>query len=215
MNESLRTPGSISGRNSLGKKLRETFVAGLLIIVPVGASILILVWIFSAIDSILQPLVRAIWHHTIPGVGFGATIVLIYLAGLITRNVVGKRLIRYGEHLLARVPVFRQLYIGIRQILESFTAPGKTGFMQVVLVEFPRKGMSALGFVTNEVTDASGEKLLNVLIPTAPNPATGFLQIMREEEVVRTKISVDEALKMIVSAGRMSPREISTRIPGA
>ncbi len=189
----------------MGKKLRRQFIAGIIVVLPVGASILILLWIFSAIDNILQPVVKAIWGHTIPGVGFGATLVLIYLIGAVASNVVGKRLIRYGESLLARVPLFRYLYTGIRQVLESFSTPDKTGFMQVVLVEFPRKGMRAIGFVTNEMTDESGDKLLSILIPTSPTPTSGFLQIVKEEEVVRTRISVDDALKMVVSAGMMTP----------
>jgi uncharacterized membrane protein len=195
------------------KKLRTQFGAGFLVVIPLGASILILVWLFTSIDNILQPAVRAIWHRNIPGVGFGATIVLIYLAGVVAKNVVGKRLIVYGDSLLARVPVFRQLYFGIKQILASFANPNKTGFMQVVLVAFPREGMRAIGFVTNEVTDTSGEKLLSVLIPTAPNPTSGFLQLLREEDIIRTDISVDDALKMVVSAGRMTPPEIQARMP--
>ena len=210
MNNRAKTP-----RDGWGKKLRAQFIAGIVVVVPIGASILILVWLFSAVDNILQPLVKAVWDHTIPGVGFGATVALIYLVGVIARNVVGKRLIRYGESLLGRVPVFRQLYIGISQILESFSAPDKAGFMQVVLVEFPRKGMKAIGFVTNELNDASGEKLLNVLIPTAPNPTTGFLQIVKEKEVVRTSISVDDAIKMIVSAGRMTSPEARSKLQAA
>jgi uncharacterized membrane protein len=197
-----------------GKKLRGQFITGLLVTVPLGASILILIWLFTSIDNILQPIINRIVGHNITGVGFGATIILIYLAGLIARNVVGKRILRYGNSLLNRVPVFRWLYNGIKQVMESFSAPGKTGFMQVVLVEFPRKGIRAIGFVTNEITDEAGEKLLSVLIPTAPNPTTGFLQIVREEDIIRTKLSVDEAVKMVVSAGRMTPGEIQTRIPG-
>jgi len=208
MNESPRALG-----NGWGKKIRAQFVAGILVVVPIGASIIILVWVFSAIDNILQPLVRAIWHQTIPGIGFGATVVLIYLTGVIARNVVGKKLVHYGDSVLTKVPVFRQLYTGVRQILESFAAPDKTGFMQVVLVEFPRKGMRAIGFVTNEMTDKSGEKMFNVLIPTAPNPTSGFLQIVREEDIIRTKISVDNALKMVVSAGRMTPIEVREQFP--
>jgi uncharacterized membrane protein len=136
-------------RETWGKKLRAQFIAGLLIVVPVGASVLILVWLFTAIDNILQPVIRAIFGHNIAGVGFGATIVLIYVAGIVTRNIIGRRILRFGGAIIARVPIFRHLYVGIRQILESFAAPDKTGFMQVVLVEFPRKGMRALGFVTN------------------------------------------------------------------
>jgi len=193
-------------KRGLMHTLRNQFVEGLLVIIPLGATILLLVWLFEAIDNILQPLVRVIWGQTIPGVGFFATLVLIYLTGVITANFVGKRLLQWGEALLGKVPVVRLLYHGIKQILESFSDPNKTGFMQVVLVEFPRKGMMALGFITNEVVSSSGEKLLNVLIPTAPNPATGFLQIMKEEDVIRTKMSVDDAIKMIVSAGRITPQ---------
>lgn len=195
-----------------GKKIRGQFLAGVLVVVPVGASILILVWIFTSIDNILQPLIKAIFGNPIPGVGFAATIILIYIIGIIAKNVIGKRVIQYGESLLSKVPVFRQLSNGIRQILEAFASPNKTGFMQVVLVEFPREGMRAMAFVTNELKDTTGEKLLSVLIPTSPNPTSGFLQIVKEKDIIRTNVSVDEALKMIVSAGRMTPDEVQDKI---
>jgi uncharacterized membrane protein len=200
-------------RDGLGKKLRAQFVAGILVVVPLGASVLILIWIFNGIDNILQPIIRAVLGHTIPGVGFGITVVLIYLAGVVASNLVGKKLISYWESLLARVPVFRQLYTGIKQILDSFSAPRTTGFMQVVLVEFPRKGLRAVGFITNELSTSSGEKLYNVFIPTAPNPTSGFLEIVQEEDMVRTKIPVNEALKMVVSAGRVSIKEVGDKLP--
>lgn len=196
----------------LGKKLRTQFLAGILIVVPIGATIWILVWVFTAIDNILQPVIIEILGHAIPGVGFGITIVLIYLVGVIVSNIVGRKLIRYGEFLLRRVPIVRQLYTGTKQILESFSAPGKTGFMQVVLLEFPRKGMRTIGFITNESSDKSGKKLLSIFIPTAPNPTSGYLQIAREGEIIRTDISVDDALKMIVSAGRVLPEEVSNKL---
>ena len=200
-------------RDGLGKKLRAQFIAGLLVVVPLGASVLILIWIFNGIDNILQPIIRAILGRNIPGVGFGITVILIYLAGVVASNIIGRKLISYWESLLARVPVFRQLYSGIKQILDSFSAPRTTGFMQVVLVEFPRKGLRAIGFVTNELSTQSGEKLYNVFIPTAPNPTSGFLEIVREEDMVRTKIPVDEALRMVVSAGRVSVKGIGDKLP--
>ena len=202
-------------RVSLGwllRKLRTHFFAGILITVPLGLTIWILVQIFTWIDGFLQPAIKPIFGHEIPGIGFGITIVLIYLVGVIASNVLGRRLLRYGESLLRRVPIFRQLYAAIRQILQSFSEPGKTGFMQVVLIEFPRKGTRTLGFVTNEASDESGRKLLNVFIPTAPNPTSGFLQIIEEGEVIRTDMSVDDALKMVVSGGRISPKEVQDRL---
>ena len=200
-------------RGGVGRALSRQFVTGLLVSIPLGATILILVWLFNTVDNLLQPFITDIWGRTIPGVGVGVTVVLIYVVGIIASNMLGKKLIQYGESLLGRIPVFRYLYTGIKQIVDSFSAPDKTGFMQVVLVEFPRKGMRAIAFVTNEITDESGQKLLNILIPNSPNPMSGFLQIVKEEEVVRTKVSVDQALKMIVSAGRMTPPGVGTRMP--
>ncbi len=197
----------------LARKLRAQFLLGIIVSVPIGVTALILIWAFNSIDHLLQPIITFFWGHTVPGVGFGVTIVLIYLIGVIASNIAGKALIRYGEYLLGRIPLVRALYNGIKQIMQSLSSPEKTGFMQVVLVEFPKKGMMAMGFVTNEFHDKSGGRLLSVLIPTAPNPVTGFLQIVREEEVIRTKIPIDEAVRMVVSAGSAAPEKLRDRFP--
>lgn len=196
----------------VGRKLRAHFLAGILVTVPLGLTVWIFVWIFNGIDNFLQPVIERIFGHDIPGVGFGITVLLVYIVGVIVSNLLGRRLLRYGETLLNRVPVFRYVYNGIRQIMQAFAAPDKTGFMQVVLVEFPRRGTRTLGFITNETSDESGKKLLNIFIPTSPNPTSGFLQILSEDEVIRTALSVDDALKMVVSGGRVSPREVSDKL---
>ena len=196
----------------LGRKLRAQFFTGFVTIVPLAATVLILYWVFSYIDDILQPIVETIWGRTLTGVGFGATIVIIYLVGIIASNVVGRWLIHRAESALPWVPVFRQLYNGTKQILQGFTSPRETGFMQVVLIEFPRKGISNIGFITNEIHSEPGKQLFTVFVPTSPNPTSGFLQIVEESEIIRTDISVDDALKMIVSAGRISPSEIGDRL---
>jgi uncharacterized membrane protein len=197
---------------SFGRKLRNQFMAGLLVMIPLGATILILVWLFNSIDHILQPVINAIFGDHIPGVGFGVTIILIYLAGVIATNVIGHRIIKWGDSLLDRVPIFRLVYRSLRQILASFSVPNNT-FMQVVMVDFPQKGMKALAFVTNEIIGADGKKNYTILIPTAPNPTTGFMEIVKEEDVIPTKISVDEAIKMLVSAGKVMPGELPNKLP--
>jgi len=199
----------------VGRKLRGHFLAGVLITFPLGLTVWAFVWAFNEIDGWLQPIVERIFERELPGVGFGITLVVIYLVGVIASNVFGRKLIGYGESALGRIPVARYLYNGTRQILQSFSAPDATGFMQVVLAEFPRKGTRTIGFITNEVSDESGRKLLNVFIPTAPNPTSGFLQILREEEIIRPDISVDAALKMVVSGGRMSPEEVQDKLLAA
>ena len=165
------------------------------------------------VDGFLQPyLIEPIFNKEIPGVGFAVTMVLIFIIGIVVSNILGRRLLRYGETLVNRVPMVGYVYNGIRQIVQAFTAPDKTGFMQVVLVEFPRKGTRTLGFITNETPDESGKKLLNIFIPTSPNPTSGFLQIIEEDQVIRTNLSVDEALRMVVSGGRVSPGEVSDKL---
>ena len=198
----------------LRRKLGAQFIAGILILVPIGAALLIFVWIFSAIDGFLQPAIKAVWGRTVAGVGFGITLVLTYLVGVIAENVIGRRLIRHGESLLAKVPVFRYFYTGIKEFLTSFSASGKTGFTQVVLVEFPRKGMKAVGFITDELSTEHGGKLFSVFIPTTPNPTSGFLEVVREEDIVRTDISIEDAMKLLVSAGATSSPKVKATFSG-
>ena len=198
----------------LGRKLRGHFLAGILVVVPISVTLWILFWIFTAVDSILGSYVERFLGRSVPGVGFVTTIVLIYLVGAIVGNVLGRRLVDFGEGLLAKVPVVRPLYASIKQILEGFSAPGKAGLGQTVLIEFPRKNIWTVGFITNEAPTQSGEARLNIFIPTSPNPASGFLQIVNEEEVIRTDIPIDQALRMIISAGKVSPEEINSQLSG-
>ncbi|UCB42103.1 MAG: DUF502 domain-containing protein [Dehalococcoidales bacterium] len=196
-----------------GRKLWTYFFRGFIVALPLGLTVWILIWIFMWVDGFLQPyLIEPIFNKEIPGVGFAITIVLIFIIGIIVSNILGRRLLRYGESLLNRVPIAQYLYNGIRQIVQAFAAPDKTGFMQVVLVEFPRRGTRTLGFITNETSDESGRKLLNIFIPTSPNPTSGFLQILSEDQVIRTDLSVDDALKMVVSGGRVSIQEVSDKL---
>ncbi|MBE0431105.1 MAG: DUF502 domain-containing protein [Dehalococcoidia bacterium] len=196
----------------VGKMLRRQFIAGILVVLPVVIAALILIWLFNYIDNIAQPVAKSLLGRTIPGLGFGLTVVLIYLTGVVATSVLGRRLVRFGESLLSRVPVFRYLYTGVKQIMESFAAPRETGFLQVVLVEFPKKGMRVIAFLTSESRLESGEKLLTVFIPTSPNPTSGYLEIVRESDVIRTDISVDDALKMVLSVGKVSLQEVTDRL---
>jgi uncharacterized membrane protein len=196
----------------VGRKLRAQFLAGILVVVPIVIAILILVWLFNYIDNIAQPVATSLLGHTIPGLGFGIMVLLIYLTGVVATSLIGRRLIRYGESLLARVPLFRYIYTGIKQIMESFAGPREAGFLQVVLVEFPKKGMRVIGFVTSESCVESGEKLLTVFIPTSPNPTSGYLEIVRESDVIQTNVSIDDALKMVLSAGKVSLQEVTDRL---
>ena len=196
----------------LVKKVMGYFLAGILITLPLGLTAWILVWIFTRMEDLVQPALKTFFNLEIPGIGFAIAVVLILLAGVIASFVFGRRLLRFAESLLGRVPLAGNLYAGIRQITQSFSEPRKTGFMQVVLIEFPRRGARTIGFITNESSDEEGKKLFNVFVPTAPNPTSGFLQIVEESEIIRTDVSVDDALKMVVSGGRISLEEVREKL---
>src|SRR4030042_244514 len=185
------------------RHLRNKLLLGILVLVPLIATILILVWAFNYVDNILQPLIRSTWGINFPGIGVAVAIVLAYLAGIIASSILGRKIISFVEELLNRLPLFGQIYKGIRQIIGSFNEPRETGFMQVVFIEYPRKGIYSLGFITNELHDHSEEKFYTVFIPTSPNPTSGFMQVVREEDIFKTNISVEEAIRVVVSAGRV------------
>ncbi len=196
--------------------LRKYFLAGLVVVVPIAAAIWAVFWVFNAIDRILQPVIRDVivrWINPdyqgsgITGLGFVITVVLIFIIGIIASNYVGHRIIKYSESLLARVPVFRQVYSGLKQVVEGITGLGmnKAAFRKVVFVEFPLAGMKTIGFVTNEVTDPAGNKLYSVYIPTSPTPTTGYYMIATADKVYPTNLTVDEAMKLVISAGIISP----------
>lgn len=198
-------------RSRLGRavgRLRRDFLAGLVAIVPLAATILILKWVFVSIDGIVGPVVRVAFGRPVAGIGFALSLVVIYLVGAMAANVLGRKAIQYGESLMNRVPVARAIYATVKQVMEGFVHPDKGAFKEVVLVEFPRPGMATIGFVTNRMMDSSGQELLNVYIPTTPNPTSGFLEIVPPHNVIATDLTVEEAIKMVVSGGILSPTSI-------
>ncbi len=190
--------------------LRNHFLSGILVVVPLVATIAVLAWFFITIDDFLQPLIERIVGHRITGVGFGIALVLIYVTGAVASNFFGHRIIRFGESLATRIPIFRQIYTGFKQVLEGLSGTGinKAAFREVILVEFPREGMRTVAFITNELIDESGNKLFAIFVPTAPVPTSGYFEIVTEDMITRTDISVDEAMKMVISSGMISPAQI-------
>ncbi len=212
----VKKEGESSGHWLL-RNLRRNFLAGILVVVPLGIVVFILVWFFVNVDNILQPIIKTIFGNEIIGLGFAVSLILICLIGLYASNIVGQKLISFGESILAKVPVLRQIYTGSKQVIASLsgTSLSKAAFREVVLVEFPRVGMRTLAFITNELKDKSGQKLLTIFIPTAPIPTSGYLQIVTEDKVTRTDLSVDEAITMIISSGMVSPSMLDTKMtPG-
>lgn len=193
---------------------RKYFIAGLLVIVPLYGTFWILKTLVITVDdtffqfvpNAMQP---KVWFgYNIPGMGVVLTIPIILFVGVLTRVYLGKQLLRAGDWMLSQIPVGNAVYKGLKQLLQTLFGQESARYSRVVLVEFPSKGQYALAFVTGdseEVPASMGsDKFIRIYVPTAPNPTSGYLLMVKEDDVVPTAITVDEASKLIISGGLVS-----------
>ena len=203
--------------SSLKHLLRNTFIAGLVIVLPVGMTILLLKMMFTWFDGLFAPVARQITDTPIPGLGIISTVLIIFGIGLLVTNMLGRAFVSFGEYVLARIPFIGTIYHGAKQLIEVLTSEQRQTFTQVVSVEYPKPGSHALGFVTSEpsgeIQGKFAEPMLNVFIATAPNPTTGFLLIVPKSKAIILPISVEEAMKFVVSGGILqSPGHLLSKI---
>lgn len=194
--------------------LKNTFLAGLVVVVPIVITTLALYWLFSFLDGFLSPVFYGILGREIPGLGFLTAIVLIFLVGLVATNVLGSRLLRFIQEFLTRIPLVRNIYPAVKQLVETFSKSGGSSFKKVVLVEYPQKGIFSLGFLTNEVSMDQAQnngRYYSVYIPTN-NLYLGQVALFKVEDVIFTGFTVEEGLKIILSGGTAFPPSI--RIQG-
>ncbi|MBI5328059.1 MAG: DUF502 domain-containing protein [Deltaproteobacteria bacterium] len=193
---------------------KKYFITGFLVVVPLYLTIYIFSLIVGYMDTILQFLPKQLQPDTylsfhIPGLGVIFTIAIIFIIGLLTTNLLGKKLVAMGDGILARIPFFRGIYKPIKQFMETFFVAGYSGFSRVVLVEFPSKGIYSVGFVTGvaagEIQNKTKEKVINVFLPTTPNPTTGFYILVPEKDTIPIEMSVEDAFKLIITGGMVSP----------
>jgi uncharacterized membrane protein len=190
-------------------RLRRYFLVGLIIIAPAGVTVVVLRWIFDQLDAILGRPLEAAVGFRIPGLGFVLLGLLVLSVGWIVHQAVGLRLLKAWNAALVRFPVAGRLYNAASQIVQSLASDKSRVFRRTVLVPYPTDGLWAVGFVTNEdapvMTRILGVPCLNVFVPTTPNPTSGFLLVVPRTRVVDTDISIEEAMKFVISAGALSP----------
>ena len=200
---------------TVARHIRTTLVAGVLIVIPVGLTAIILKIAFDFFDGLLEPFYDQFTDVFKPGMGIAALVVVIYLSGLLTTHFLGRRLIELGHGIVDSIPVVRSVYRAARQATEVFSTVGANGkYSAVVLVEFPGYGLRSIGLVTAKLTDQDGKPLLAVYVPTSPFPTSGFLLILPENQVTPTDLPVEDAMKLIVSAGIIAPERISSNPDG-
>jgi uncharacterized membrane protein len=196
--------------------LRIIFGRGLVLIVPLVITIWVLNLLFTTIDGIISPLFELALGRRIPGLGFVSMIAIIFLIGAISRNLIGRAIFRYFERFMSTLPLARTIYSSTKDLINAFRPGGKgRSFRQVVLVEYPRKGMFTVGFVTNEVAVSGAPQagaMVSVYIPNPPNPTSGVLVLVPREEVCVLDMSVEDGLKYVLSGGIVTSGQLTAKI---
>lgn len=196
---------------------RRYLVAGLLVWVPLGVTFIVIKFLIDLMDRLLllipydyRP--EVVLGFKIPGLGVLLALAIVIVTGVVVANLFGRQIIKVWEDFLARIPLVRSIYSGVKQVTETIFSSKGNSFRQVVMIEYPRKGIWTLAFLTGKgvkaFEDKTGESLINIFVPTTPNPTSGFFLMIRREDAMVLDISVDAALKMIISTGVVVPEEL-------
>lgn len=198
----------------LGARLRAYFFAGILITAPISITFYIAWQFIRFMDQAVSPLIPPAWNPQnwgVPGFGLVAVAVSLTLIGALTAGFAGRLLVRLSETVLARMPVIRSIYSAVKQVFETVLAQKANAFREVVLIQYPRPGIWTLAFITGtttgEVRDCFDEDMVNVFVPTTPNPTSGFLLFVPRRDVRLLGMSVEDGIKMVVSTGILTPAE--------
>jgi uncharacterized membrane protein len=195
---------------------RRYFIAGLLVLLPIWVTLLIINFVVHLVDQSLSLLPRGAHPDVvlgvhIPGLGIIFGIALVFFTGMLVTNFIGTWFLALWESLLARIPLVRSIYMAVKQVLSTLFAPGGEAFRKVLLIEYPRKDVwtiafqTGTGFTMPPGKGTEDEELLTVFVPTTPNPTAGFLLLVPKQQVVELKMSIDQALKYIISLGVVLP----------
>lgn len=207
---------------TVARNLRNNLLAGAAVMAPIGVTVYAFNWLFEAVDAILGPrlndlLARAfpnVMAGRIPGLGIAATLVILYVTGSATRSYLGGQIVRIWDRFIKKVPLFGSINMAVKQVTNAVASSG-TQFRRVVFVRFPDENSYVIGFVTGNTEVKRGDNRRNVFIPTAPNPTTGILALMRPDQIIESDLSVEEAMKMVVSAGLVERYAGSVPMPPA
>ena len=212
--EELPEPIVMRRRSRAMARLRAYFLTGLVIAAPLVLTLAITWWFVEWIDGLVEPWVPPIWRpdsylrFSVPGFGLVVALVSITLLGFLTRNYVGHRMVVMSENVLGRMPFVRSLYRGLKQMFETLISTRAKAFQTVGLIEYPRKGLWAIVFLAGEARGEIGQRIedtVAVFLPTTPNPTSGFLLYVKRSEVTILDMSLEEAAKLVISAGLVVP----------
>jgi uncharacterized membrane protein len=189
------------------RRFQQYFLSGLLLVAPIAITYFVITSIFVSIDNLLLPFLRQYFGDWLPpGIGLVIVLLGILLIGILVTNFIGNYIVRQGEKILLKIPIAKTIYTSAKQILSTFSFSNQESFKKVVLVEYPKENIWSIGFVNGAIAHpVSGRNLYSILILTSINPASGFFIMVPIEDVVELKITVEEAMKWIISGGIITP----------
>lgn len=205
-------------KRSFLAKIRAYFITGILVVAPITITAWLTIAIINFIDNRVERLIPPQYNpeqylpFSLPGIGVIAMLLFLIFVGMLATNFLGRYFVKMGENILDRLPVVRSLYGATKQIFETVFANQSDAFREVVMVEYPRKDMWVIGFLTGrtkgEVQKKTSEDVVNIFVPTTPNPTSGFLLFVPEKDVIRLGMTVEEGIKLVVSAGIVTPDKL-------
>jgi uncharacterized membrane protein len=191
------------------RRLRGWLVTGILVTLPVAFTAYVLWQMFWKLDTLLGPIVTRYLGIHVPGLGLLALVTILLVVGAFASNILGRRFVDLGDRIVHRIPLINTIYRAVKQIAEAVLADRRGVFREVVLVEFPRKGCYSLGFLTSrgkgEIQAKTAEDVVNVFLPTTPNPTSGYLLMVPVEDVHPLSMSIEDGMKLVISGGSVSP----------
>lgn len=194
------------------RSLKTKFLAGIFTLIPIVLTIYVfrifLSFFNNIVGPVLDPLLEKYLGFRIPGLGLVTGLFLIFLLGVFTTNIVGRSFINLLENWVTRIPLIRTVYTTSKRILNAFQL-NQQGFEKVVFFEFPRKGIWSMGFVTGETTGRDGTKFYSIFLPTTPNPTSGWMIFVPQEDVQPSNLAVDQGLQTLISAGSLVPEQMN------
>lgn len=199
-------------KNKLRKNYINTFITGLSAILPIAVTIFIFYKGFIFVDGLTSNFIRAIFGFRIIGLGFLTTVLIVFAFGVFVKQYLGNKIFEVFERTILKIPYAQIIYQAVKEISNSVFKKDKIAFKKPVLVDFPTKGTKSIGFISNDELNVSGENRIVVFVPTTPNPTSGFMIFCKEEDIEYLDMTVNEATKMIISLGVISPEKFKKKI---
>ena len=192
--------------NSITQNFRSKLFAGLATLLPLYFTFIVVKFLFISLEETSGPLLKKLGFN-IPGLGIILTIILIYILGLLVTNFLGKKIFKLGEKVVKKVPVVNIIYSTLKQITDTFTKGSKDTFKGAIYIQYPRRGLWTMAFISGESISKEGVAYYHVFVPTTPNPTSGFFLLVPQTDSVKTGMSVEDGLKTIISGGLLAPEQ--------